>query len=103
MSKKEEVEEMELDEYEEFEAHKLKNIEYDKGDVTKQTTTTEGCISFSYGGVDYDIAVDITESYDKRNGTSDVDIDYIDDTPDELYEIWDELCEEFEDYIRGRK
>lgn len=81
---------------ENFDESKLSDIEFQKEDELRGTRTYEGVVSFSYNGMDYDIAIEITESWDSENddnGLVEIDIDYIDDTPDELYDVWDEIEE----------
>lgn len=86
------------EEDEEFQESKLQDIEFEKGDEEAGSITYASVVSFRYKGIDYDMAVDVTYSWDKDN-PPDYDFDYLDDIPEELDYVWDEIRDKLNEAI----
>jgi hypothetical protein len=80
------------DTYEEevFDRTKLREISYKGDHEISGSRTIEGLIKFRYNGMDYEVAVDVTEEWDRREETQDTEIDFV-DPPDELMDVWDDI------------
>lgn len=84
---------------EEFLRSKLTDIEYEKGEEESGSITYRSFISFSYKGFDYHFGVDVTFSWGEDG--EDYDFNFLDDEPEELYDVWDEIREVIEEHIKA--
>lgn len=88
---------------EEFDETKFEDGEFEKEEETSGSRTYEGCVSFRYNGIDYDVAVDVTESWDVKSGQgTEYDVDFRDE-PEELEEIWDEITDQIIEVIKNAR
>lgn len=88
---------------EEYDESKLTNIEFEKNNEVRGEITKDGVVSFRYNGLDYEIAIEITESWDRQNSTSDFSVEVVEDIPREIEDIWYDMEDDILSEIKNDK
>jgi len=85
---------------EEFIESKLTDLEFEQGDEEQGSITYRSFVSFKYSGIDYEMGVDVTYSWSEES-PPEYDFDFLDDIPEELEWVWDEIQDKLEEFIKA--
>lgn len=84
-----------------YDKTKLRINGFTKSKELSKEVVFRGVVKFRYNGMDYVMAVELTERTDTENSTPSVDLSFIDEAPDEIDEIWYDMEDDIIEAIKN--